>query len=89
MESNHPLQAWLDEHGMSVPQFATEAGLSNNAIYELLRGAHPKFGTVIDVEVATGGAVTIRQMAEYFSKEREHGTVWKRNPVDRDGGKRA
>lgn len=86
MDREHPLETWLTAEGISVPEFARAAGLAHNTIYELLRGAGPAFLTVIKVEQATEGAVTIRQMAEYFLEmERVHGsgTLRKRRADDR------
>jgi DNA-binding transcriptional regulator YdaS (Cro superfamily) len=64
----HPLKNWLDDAGETPEAFANRIGRSASHIYNLLKG-HKSAGAEVgyQIEDATGGSVTHREMYEWYS----------------------
>jgi hypothetical protein len=67
----HPLDAWLYEKGYSIFAWAAEHGLSKTTLYHVIGGREPAVKTLIAIEVATGGAVTVSDCVNWFDRQQD------------------
>lgn len=64
----HPLDLWLVQHGIKPYAFAREHGIVFKTLYNQLNGdvQNPSIGTLLKIEAATGGAVTVQAQIDYL-----------------------
>ena len=64
-----PLDQYLDKYGISVANFADDAGISLRTAYGVLKGTarHARADTLLKVQAATGGEVSVAAMAEWLA----------------------
>ena len=61
-----PLAVWLEHHDVPVVRFARQTGLSKKTVYNLLNGSNRfRIDTLLAVQEATGGEVTVDKMADW------------------------
>jgi DNA-binding transcriptional regulator YdaS (Cro superfamily) len=54
-----PLEKYLDEHGITLTQFAHQIGCSTSRVWQLLNGrGKPSLKLIVSIERATNGEVT-------------------------------
>lgn len=58
------LEQYLTANKISQTDFATKIGISRQGLHNLLRGAMPKIGTMLAIDRATKGAVTVKDWAK-------------------------
>ena len=66
----NPLAAWLRKHDMTAYAFAEVAGIAMRTAYRLAQDEKVNFETktLLKVEAATGGEVTLRQLINWLNQ---------------------
>jgi predicted transcriptional regulator len=64
--TEHPLKTWLAGQEMSVSQFAAEAEIPWRTLYDSINGVSPKLDTMLAIEGATAGQVSVQDQADWF-----------------------
>ncbi len=66
----NPLRAWLERNNLRPYTFAKRAGIAQRTAYRMAfdEGAKFETDTLLKVEAATGGEVTIRQMINWLNQ---------------------
>ena len=68
----HPLRSWLARRKQSVVEFAAQCGIPMRTLYDLTSPEvqDAKLTTLVAVEKATGGKITVQKMADWFKQRK-------------------
>ena len=64
----HPLRKWLSAQEQSVTEFAKDAGIPWRTLYDSIDGVSPKLDTMLAIEAATAGQVSVQSQADWFGE---------------------